>query len=329
MWRVAKHEGVGNVVLEEVPLPEPGPNQALVRIHASLISRGSELWRRYELAEAVDPGIMGYSTTGTVERIGSGVTAFAPGDRVVVTAPHAEYALANVDPAAVRGRIVPLAPELSFEEGTFHPLTTSGTGWTEAAQITDADRVVVIGQGIVGNLVMQCARRYRPAQLIAVDALDLRCGLARDVGGPDLNVVDASKEDPVAAVKRLTGDASTGVSGATIVIDCVGGRAGLQSFKQAQEMLAPGGLLQLIGLYHGEPLSLDASKFMGKRLIGGYPPSTNRNVIGSKAMAALASGEVRVKPLITHRFAGRDAKRAFDFLYEHPEQAMGVLMLWD
>ncbi len=69
MWRVAKHEGAGNVV-EQVPLPEPGPNQALVRIRASLISRGSELWRRYELPEAVDPGMMGYSTAGIVERPG-------------------------------------------------------------------------------------------------------------------------------------------------------------------------------------------------------------------------------------------------------------------
>jgi len=327
MWRVAKHAGVGNVVLEQVPLPEPGPNQALVRIRASLISRGSELWRRYELAEAVDPGIMGYSTAGVVERIGplnNGATKVQPGNRVVVTAPHAEYALASLEPAAVRGRCQPLADNLSFEEGTFHPLSTSANGWTQAAEITPGDRVAILGQGIVGNLVMQFARRYTPAQLIAVDALDLRCRLARAVGGPSLEVIDASKEDPVAAVKRLTGG-----KGATIVIDCVGGRAGIQSFKQAQEMLATGGLLQLIGLYHGEPLPLDASKMMGKRLIGGYPPATDRNVIGPEAMAALSSGEVRVQPLITHRFAGKDAKQAFDFLYEHPDQAMGVLLIWE
>src|SRR5689334_2596649 len=104
MWRVGKHEGVGNVVLEQVERPEPGPNQALVRIHASLISRGSELWRRYELQEAVDPGIMGYSTSGVVERVGPGVTALEVGDKVVVTAPHAEYTIANLDPTAVKGR---------------------------------------------------------------------------------------------------------------------------------------------------------------------------------------------------------------------------------
>ena len=313
MWRVGKHEGVGNVVLEQVPIPEVGAGQVLTRTHVSLISRGSELWRRYVLEEAVPASMMGYSTTGTVERVGAGVTGVAPGDRVVASAPHAEYSLVDT--------VHQLDERLSFEEGTFHPLSTSSAGWTRAAGITTEDRVVVLGQGIVGNLVMQFARRYRPAQLIAVDALDLRCRLAAEVGAPA--VVHAGEQDPVAAVRRLTGG-----DGATIVVDCVGGRAGVYSFAQAQDMLAPGGLLQLIGAYHGKPLPLDASKIMGKRLRGGYPPDTDRAEMGRDAMMALAAGEVRVQPLITHRFDGQEAKQAFDFLYEHPEQAMGVLFRW-
>jgi NADPH:quinone reductase-like Zn-dependent oxidoreductase len=70
MWRVAKPEGVGNVVVERVPVPEPGPGEVLVRIRVSLISRGSELWRRYEMEHAVSPEAMGYSTAGVVERLG-------------------------------------------------------------------------------------------------------------------------------------------------------------------------------------------------------------------------------------------------------------------
>ncbi|MGH2352477.1 MAG: zinc-dependent alcohol dehydrogenase [Chloroflexota bacterium] len=321
MWRVAKHEGVGNVVLEQVPVPEPGPGQVLARTQVSLISRGSELWRRYALDEAVDPSMMGYSTTGIVQRVGDGVTQVAPGDRVVVTAPHAEYSVRTVDDGG-RPWVFRLDHPLGFEEGAFHPLATSSAGWTTAAGITPQDRVVVLGQGIVGNLVMQFARRHRPAQLIAVDTLDLRCRLASEVGA--LVVINAAREDPVAAVKRLT----TG-AGATIVIDCVGGRAGVPSFTQAQEMLAPGGLIQLIGLYHGAPLPLDASKMMGKRLLGGYPPHTSRAEMGRVAMEALAAGHVHVRHLITHRFPGRDAKAAFDLLYHQPDQAMGVLLLWE
>jgi len=323
MQRVVKHEGVGNIVLEEIQIPEPGPGQVLVKLHASLISRGSELWARYEKEQAVDPGIMGYSATGVVERVGPDVTEYAPGDRVAIVAPHAEYAMGSTGLGSVRGRMTPLHPNVGFQEGTFHSLAASANGWTQASGITPDDRVVILGQGIVGNLVMQFAKRYRPAQLIAVDALDLRCRLAREVGAQQLVIVNASEEDPVVAVKHLTGG-----QGGTIVIDCVGGRAGVKSFAQAQQMLAPGGLLQLIGLYHGEPLPLNASLMMGKRLLGGYPPSTSRDVIAPEAMHALASGEIQVTPLITHRFPGREAKRAFDLLYEHPDQAMGVLLLW-
>lgn len=320
MWRVGKHEGVGNVVLEQVPVPQPGPGQALVRTHASLISRGSELWRRYERQEAIDPGMMGYSTTGVVARAGAAVTEFTAGDRVVATAPHAEFSLVPAQEAP-HPRLYHLHDGLSFEQGAFHPLATSSAGWTRAAQITPDDSVVVLGQGIVGNLIMQFARRYHPARLIAVDALDLRCDQARASGAPE--VVNAAREDAVATVMRLTQG-----KGASVVVDCVGGRAGLRSFAQAQEMLAPGGLLQLVGLYHGEPLPLDASKMMGKRLLGSYPPDADRAAMGREAMAALASAEVRVDHLITHRFPGRQSKEAFDLLYQHPEQALGVLLLW-
>ena len=327
MWRVAKHEGVGNVVLEQIPIPEPGPGQVLVRTQVSLISRGSELWRRYEMERAVSPDAMGYSTTGVIARVGEGVTDYRPGDRVVASAPHAEYSLLSVQDRE-HPRVYPLDPGLSFEEGTFHPLATSSAGWTQAAQITPRDRVVVLGQGIVGNLVAQFARRYRPAQLIAVDTLDLRCRLAEEVG--TAAVVNASREDPVEAVKRLTGGA-----GASIVIDCVGGRAGIDSFVQAQKMLSSGGLIQVVGKYQNAPLPLDVDSFQGKRVLASYPPDTDRAAMGRAAMAALAASQspvgkplVQVRRLITHRFAGGEAKQAFDLLYQHPDQAMGVLFTW-
>ena len=91
MWRTAKHEGVGNVVMEQVPIPEPGDNEVVARTQVSLISRGSEMGGRYLREGLVDPQRMGYSTTGVIHRVGAGVSEFAAGDRVVVTAPHAEY----------------------------------------------------------------------------------------------------------------------------------------------------------------------------------------------------------------------------------------------
>ena len=51
--------------------------------------------------------------------------------------------------------------------------------------------------------------------------------------------------------------------------------------------------------------------------------------MASTAMAAMAAGEVQVQPLVTHRLPGRELKAGYDLLYEHPEQALGVLFLWE
>ena len=322
MWRAAKGEGVGNVFLEQVPVPEPGPEEVLTRTRVSLISRGSELWRRYVMEGPVSPEAMGYSTTGIVEAAGDGVRGFAAGDRVVATAPHAEYSLRSRAADARTDRLHRLHPELSFEQGTFHPLASSGAGWAQALQITADDRVAVLGQGLVGNLVMQFARRFRPAQLIAVDTLEIRCRIAREVGAPE--VVHAGEEDPVEAVRRLTGG-----EGASIVVDCVGGPPGIASFEQAQRMLAPGGLIQVNAKYQNAPLPLDVDSFQGKRVLVSFPPSADRAAMASTAMAAMAAGEVQVQPLVTHRLPGKELKAGYDLLYEHPEQALGVLFHWE
>ena len=127
MIRVIKPEGFGNIQLEDVPIPEIESRQVLVRTHTTLISRGSELFRRYIREDAVSPTIMGYSLTGTVEKIGRDVTEFDVGQRVKVVAPHAQYAVGDAD--STRGHIVspfpmtcPLRRERSFYSVRRRPL---------------------------------------------------------------------------------------------------------------------------------------------------------------------------------------------------------------
>ena len=131
MKRVAKPEGRFNLVLEEVPLPEPGPHEVRVRAVRSLISRGSELWRRYVRPEAIDPQIMGYSLAGVVDAVGPQVARFAPGDRVAVVAPHAQYVVRDARvPSPQAGPSVTLLPaELDFDAAPFWPLVTSAVIW--------------------------------------------------------------------------------------------------------------------------------------------------------------------------------------------------------
>lgn len=326
MWSLIKHQGAGNIQLEEIPIPHVGPRDVLVKTQVTLISSGSEVVGRYLREDALDSKAMGYSAAGIVDTAGEAAfTQFTPGDRVVVTGPHAQYVAQTLNHPPQWFSIYPLPEGISFEQASFLPLVTGAVWWTDITEIRPEDTVVVLGQGLVGNLVMQAARLYPIEQLIAVDALELRCALSQALGAH--RVINAAEEDPVAAVYRITNG-----RGADVVIDCVGGPAGVRSFQQGLDMLAEGGTLHVIGLNQGQPLPLDPGKIQRKRIIGGYY-SRDRSTDPALGMLARAidrvgRGEIRVTPLITHRFPFRQAKAAFELLHLRPAEAMGVLLDW-
>ena len=331
MKRVVKLEGKGNIAVEEIGVPAFGKDEVLVKVHNSLISRGSELFARYVMPGPVDPERMGYSDAGVVAAVGEAVRDILIGDRVVAVAPHAEYV---VRPAGTPdARIIPLPaegdagrmsalPEISFEEATFLPLLTSSVAWAQSACIQEGNTVIILGQGLVGNLMMQVSKDYKPGRVITIDALGLRCKLSERLGAEV--VINCSKEDPVRAVRDLTDG-----RGADVVMECVGGDAGIRSFQQAQDMVRTGGTIHLISLYQGGPLPLDSGKIMNKRLLAGILISEPRSILAKRAIEHLLDGRVRVKEMITHRFPLTEAKKAFDLLYEHPEEALGVVFEYD
>lgn len=319
MLQVTKPEGFGNIQLEEVPIPTINARQVRVAADTTLISRGSELFRRYIMEEAVPPSIMGYSLTGVVEAVGAEVNDYRVGDRVMVVAPHAQYVIA--EPNATDGRIVRLLDDVSFEAGTFLPLATSAVAWSDSSGVKEGDTVVVLGQGLVGSLMMQVLRGYNPARIITVDALPLRCELSTQLGA-DVSI-NADETDPVEEVRRLTDG-----KGADLVIDCVGGYAGVKSFEQAQDMTRRFGTIQLIALYQQAPLPLHSSKMMSKRLVAGILTEAPRSEIAARALKKIENGEIRASEMITHRFHYTEAKDAFDLLWNSPGDALGVLIKW-
>ena len=320
MRRLAKHEGYGNVVFEDVPVPSIAADQVLVKTHTSLISRGSEILARYRKDGPVDPAIMGYSVAGTVEEAGDAARAagYAPGDRVFVSAPHAEYTVGEIGDAA---RLLKVSDALTWEQIPFIALARGGVAWAIASDAKPTDTVVVLGQGLVGNLVMQAHRARGAGRLITVDALDLRVQGSRACGA-DV-VVHAGEADPVAEVKRLTDG-----RGADVVVDCVGGPPGIRSFQSALEMVKTFGTIHLIALYHGQPLPLDAGKIQRKKLIGGYYLSEPLGPLSVRAAELIAAGQIRVEPMISHRFPAHRAPEAFALLDQHPDQAFAVLLEW-
>ncbi len=128
--------------------------------------------------------------------------------------------------------------------------------------------------------------------------------------------------DPVSEVGRLTGG-----KGADVV-ECVGGRAGIESFKQAQGMLAPRGVIHLIALYQGAPLPLNGDFFMDKMLIAGMRIDESREKCTADAARMILDGSLRVSELITHRLPWEQTPDAYHMLYKRPNEALGVVLEW-
>ena len=319
MLRLEKLAGVGNVQMAEADIPSPGPDEVQIKVKRSLISRGSELFRRYVMPEVVPPRMMGYSDAGDVTAVGSQVSDVQPGDRSNVSGPHAQY---------VVGQHGDIPAALDYETATFIALTTSATMWARTTPIEPGDDVVVLGQGIVGNLYMQAVRERQPGRVITVDATALRCQISEQCGAD--TVINVAETDSVQAVKDLTDG-----KGADVVVECVGGNAGIESFEQAQRMTKGDGVLHLISLYQEarKPadglLPLDSSLMMNKLLVGGIRVPEPRAKHRADAVQKLVDGRIQVGPMITHRMPWQQTPDAYHFLYRHPEEAMAVILEWD
>lgn len=328
MMRLEKLEGIGNVKMVKAEVPSPGPDDAIVKVKRSLISRGSELFNRYVKEQAVSPESMGYSDAGDVVEVGASVTNVAPGTRVMASAPHAQYVRR---PATGDDERIFVLPEgLGYEAATFLPLANGGVAWSRSTPIEPGDTVVVLGQGLVGNLYAQAVRERNPGQIIVVDATDLRCKIAKD-SGADV-VLNAAEVDTVEAVKDLTDG-----KGANVVVECVGGNAGIESFKQAQRMLVKaGGTIHLIAKYQagdGVPgsgaLPLDSGIMQRNQIVFGYwnSPSPREHLTDTAQM--LLDGRINVDPIITHRLPWQQTAEAYHMLFNSPQDALGVIIEWD
>lgn len=328
MMRLEKLEGFGNVRMVESEVPTAGPDDVVVEVKRSLISRGSELFARYVKEIAVSPERMGYSDAGDVIEIGTNVTDIALGTRVMASAPHAQF----VRRPAIGDdeRIFVLPGGLSHDAAAFLPLANGGVAWSRATPISQGDTVVVLGQGLVGNLYAQAVRERNPDRVIVIDATKLRCEIAEKSGAEI--VLNAAEVDTVEAVRELTDG-----KGADVVVECVGGNAGVESFKQAQQMLVKaGGTIHLIALYQagdGVPgsgaLPLDSGLMQRSQIVFGYWNSPTPWMHLNDTAQMLIDGRISVEPLITHRMPWQQTPEAYHMLFKNPQDALGVIIEWD
>jgi propanol-preferring alcohol dehydrogenase len=247
--------------IQELPTPEPGPGQVLVRIEAcGLCHTDIHAAHGDWPVKPTPPFVPGHEGVGIVEALGEGVTNRRVGDRVAIPwlghacghcdhcvggwetlceaqqnsgysidGGFAEYAVADAT------YVVPVPDGVSPHDAA--PLTCAGVTTYKAvkvATIRPAEKVAVFGIGGLGHLAVQYARLVG-GTVIAVDVEQEKLDLARELGAD--HVVNAAATDPVAAIEALGG------ADVAIVLAVIP-----KVFEQAFAALRRGGRLVCVGL---------------------------------------------------------------------------------
>lgn len=295
--RAAIYESYGGpevVHVAEVPTPEPGPGEILVRVRAFSINTGD--WR---LRSMIIPGgmapvaklqfgwskpkkpILGTEASGIVERIGAGVTKYAPGDEVCVSPGwkmgcHAEYVVIAED-AMVAGK----PANLDFAEAASLAFGGSTALWFfRKAGLKAGERMLVVGaSGAVGSAAVQIGK--------ALGAVVT--GVA---SGGNLDIVRGLGADAV--IDYTTTDFAAGGAQYDVILDTTA----TAPYKRVKPILAPNGRLLAVLGGLGEMLFGNIGTSNGHKVVTGTPPDDPE--LYRDVVALAASGKYR--PLIDSRY---------------------------
>nr|WP_184752389.1 NAD(P)-dependent alcohol dehydrogenase [Microbacterium thalassium] len=205
--RTRRPGSVEGLELVRVPVPVPGPDEVLVRVHATSVTRGDVVLRRMPgfvvRAFGEKPKrILGHEFAGVVVAVGDDALGFAPGSRVFGTTSgtehgaHAEYVV-----AAAEGMIAEIPDRVSFDEAAPVPVgAMTALHFLERGGVGPGRSVLVNGaSGSVGTFAVQIARA-RGARVTAVCS-GRNAGLALDLGADD--VIDHTTTDATTTGRRF------------------------------------------------------------------------------------------------------------------------------
>nr|WP_294559990.1 quinone oxidoreductase [uncultured Rhodopila sp.] len=298
--RIHTNGGPEVMVWEDVPTPEPGPGEALIK-HAAIGLNFIDVYFRSGLYKAPSlPLIIGQEGAGTVTAIGAGVTDVVVGDRVAYAGPLGGYATERVIAA---DRLVKLPDAISFETGAAMMLQglTAQYLIRRTFAVKPGDTIVVhAAAGGVGLILCQWAQ-HLGATVIGVVSSEEKAELARAHGAAH-TVVGHTKL--AAEVKRITGGAMV-----PVVYDSVG----KDTFAASIDCLAPLGLMVSYGNASGPVPPVDISMLGAKGSLYLTRPTlatytTKRSDlerIAAELFEVVGSGVVKIQ--VNQTFALKDA----------------------
>lgn len=249
--RIHRNGGPEVMVWEDVPTPEPGPNEVLLKQQAVGLNYIDVYFRTGLYKAPSMPLIIGQEGAGTVSAVGSAVTALKPGDRVAYAGAIGGYA---TDRVIAADRVVKVPDAISFETAAAMMLQGMTAQYLirRTYHVKSGDTIVVhAAAGGVGLILCQWAK-HLGATVIGVVSTEAKAELAR-ANGVAHTVIGHDKL--AAEVKRITGGA-----GVPVVYDSVG----KDTFTASLDCLAPLGLMASYGNASGPVPPVDISILAAK-----------------------------------------------------------------
>jgi alcohol dehydrogenase len=339
----------GRIVLDDKPIPEIGPEDALIRITTTTIC-GTDvhiLKGEYPVAKGLT---IGHEPVGVIEKLGSSVHGFEEGQRVIAGAitpsgwshaclcgcgsqdgagtKHGWKAIGGwkfgntidgcqaefVRVPDAMANLAPITGDVTDEMVLMCPdIMSTGFAGAETGEVRIGDTVAVFAQGPIGLCATAGAKLMGATTVIVVDTVPARLDMAKRMGA-DI-VVDFKKENPVDAIMRLTEG-----RGVDVAIEALGTQS---TFESALRVLRPGGVLASLGVYSSDlniPLDAFSAGLGNKSIRTSLCPGGKERM--RRMLEVIASGRADFGGLVTHRFKLDQIEDAYDLF---ANQRDGVL----
>jgi len=323
--KVAKLYSSTDIRIEDMPVPEPGPGEALMKTAASGICSG-DLMPWY--IEKKAPLVLGHEPAGVIVKTGEGIKDFKVGDRVFVhhhapcmscefcgrgdyvhcpkwkgsqIAPGgiAEYIL--MPEINLKNDTLKLPDSISYEDAVLiEPLACVLKGIKRAGG-ANVETAFIIGLGVMGALHVLALKALGAKRVIGADMVPFRLKKALELGADE--AIDTKGEQTLIALKNLTGGKM-----ANLVI-C--GPNSARAMETGIRAAAPGGKVVLFTpALPGEKLVLDPNEiyFNEISIIPSYSTGPEET---REALKMIEAGHVRAEMLVTHRFPIEETARAY------------------
>lgn len=337
-------QGKGQIRLEEVPIPRPGYGEAVIRVTLTTIC-GTDL-HIVRGEYPVKPGlILGHEPVGVIHEIGTGVSDYQEGDRVLVGAitpcgqcnfclsgnwsqcggPIGGWKFGNtIHGAQAEYLLVPHAqanlakiPDDLTDEQVVLLTDIASTGFSaaESADLKLGDTVAVFAQGPIGLCATAGAKLKGAGLIIGVESNPVRQEFARSMGAQV--VLNHEKVDVVEEIRKLTHG-----RGVDVAIEALGTQA---TFENALKVLRPGGTLSSLGVYSGKlsvPLEPLAAGLGDHKIVTTLCPGGKERM--RRLIELVERRRVELRMLLTHHFSLDQIVEAYQLFGERRDGVIKV-----